>query len=584
MALSSHGDRLFVANRNSGSISVIDIVARTVIEEQDVGTRLSALAAVPNSTLLLALDEGAHELILLSDDDSGLRIHCRVGVGRAPVDVQVTSDGSRCLVASLWARQVTAVRIARTETSAAGPRLSVEGSVELPFAPRKQILVGADSKLIVADSFGGRLAVVDAAGLETESLACFQGCNVRGLTQSPDGQRLLVAHQQVNPLAHSSRDDLRWALLVTNVLRFLDLAPLLLPKEAASDAEPTAAAAHGSADARSGGSSTSSVAPDQTAYLERQVEGRVAHLGEFGHGTGDPAGVVVTPSRKVFLALAGVNEVAVADVDRLEFALASVGTRPTCLLLDAAGTQLFVANTFSDSVSILNAASGQVEAEVRLGPTGTLTARDEGELLFFDARVSLDGWMSCHSCHTDGHTNGLLSDTMSDGSFGTPKNVLSLLGVTDTQPWAWNGRMAALEEQVQSSLVNTMHSRGVTHERVERLAAYLRSLEPAPPLSCNTSYPLVAQGADLFERLDCGRCHAPPTYTTPATYDVGLADEQGARRFNPPSLRGVSQRQRFFHDGRARSLEELFTVHLHQLRRPLADQERAGLVAFLKTL
>ena len=37
--------------------------------------------------------------------------------------------------------------------------------------------------------------------------------------------------------------------------------------------------------------------------------------------------------------------------------------------------------------------------------------------------------MSCHSCHTDGHTSGRLADTLGDDTFGTPKRVLSLLGL-----------------------------------------------------------------------------------------------------------------------------------------------------------
>ena len=52
--------------------------------------------------------------------------------------------------------------------------------------------------------------------------------------------------------------------------------------------------------------------------------------------------------------------------------------------------------------------------------------------------------MSCHSCHPDGHTNGLLNDNLGDGNFGAPKRVLSLLGVGQTGPWAWNGGVADL--------------------------------------------------------------------------------------------------------------------------------------------
>jgi len=41
---------------------------------------------------------------------------------------------------------------------------------------------------------------------------------------------------------------------------------------------------------------------------------------------------------------------------------------------------------------------------------------------------------ACHSCHTDGHTNGGLFDTLNDGRYENLKKVLSLRGVTRTGP------------------------------------------------------------------------------------------------------------------------------------------------------
>jgi len=76
----------------------------------------------------------------------------------------------------------------------------------------------------------------------------------------------------------------------------------------------------------------------------------------------------------------------------------------------------------------------------------------------------------------------------------------------------------------------------------------------------------------------------PLTYTSPGTYDVGLRDEKGLDKFNRPSLRGVSQGYSFFHDGRAKKLEEVFTVHGHQLNWALADDELGDLLRFLRSL
>jgi cytochrome c peroxidase len=88
----------------------------------------------------------------------------------------------------------------------------------------------------------------------------------------------------------------------------------------------------------------------------------------------------------------------------------------------------------------------------------------------------------------------------------------------------------------------------------------------------------------LFKTLACNRCHAPPTYTSPKTYEVGMKDEAGNTRFNPPSLRGVSQGGPYFHDNRAPTLEDVFTRHRHQLKKKLTRKALADLLHFLRSL
>jgi cytochrome c peroxidase len=208
-------------------------------------------------------------------------------------------------------------------------------------------------------------------------------------------------------------------------------------------------------------------------------------------------------------------------------------------------------------------------------------------VLFHDARMAHDGWFSCHSCHTDGHTNNLLNDNLSDGSLGTPKRILSLRGVKDTGPWAWNGSMPDLETQIRQSVQSTMQGKKPTAEQVRDLAAYLRTL-PAPPsldrLRGKLDNGAIRRGGEVFRAQGCTSCHTPPTYTSAKTYDVGIHDEAGLRRFNPPSLRGVSQGGPFFHDDRAATLCEVLTRHRHQLKKDLSRQELNDLLSFLGSL
>ena len=64
IVLSGNGQLVFTANQSSGSISVIDTSTRSVVEETNVGGRLSDLAAL-DDTKLLALNQQNHQLCCL---------------------------------------------------------------------------------------------------------------------------------------------------------------------------------------------------------------------------------------------------------------------------------------------------------------------------------------------------------------------------------------------------------------------------------------------------------------------------------------------------------------------------------------
>jgi YVTN family beta-propeller protein len=290
----------------------------------------------------------------------------------------------------------------------------------------------------------------------------------------------------------------------------------------------------------------------------------------------------------VVVTLAGVDEVAVGLESDFSLQRLRVGRRPTAVVVSGDGHTAFVANTFDDSISVVDVAERETMAAIPLGPQPELTEVQRGELLFYSGRLSHDSWMSCNSCHSDGHTNGQLSDNFSDRSFGAPKSVLSLLGRSGTEPFAWNGSASDYAEQITKSITLTMQGNDEPPPRdVAALAAFLKQL-PSPPsvdeARGTRNDAAVARGAAIFESQNCARCHKPPSFTTPGTYDVGLKDKQGNTHFNPPSLLGVGQRGPYFHDGSAASLRDVFELHGHQLQDALSDEQLADLLAFLRSL
>jgi cytochrome c peroxidase len=202
--------------------------------------------------------------------------------------------------------------------------------------------------------------------------------------------------------------------------------------------------------------------------------------------------------------------------------------------------------------------------------------------------------MSCQSCHSGGHTNGLLTDNFTDESYRSPKRVLSLLGQANTSPYSWAGTMQTLEDQIAFSIKSTMASdNAVRSKDVHQIAEYVRTLQRPPSIveaRSEANSPVrktkrVSRGERIFRSVGCIDCHREPFFTSEDVYDVGLQDERSMRAFNPPSLIGLSQRQNaLFHDGRAKSIRDVIWQESHQLPDHVTRRERNVLIEYLMSL
>jgi YVTN family beta-propeller protein len=549
LQFSGDGKTLYVANQQSGTLSIVDAGLKKVVGEVALGKKISSLAILADRNLLLAADEGAHEVILLKIEAAAEpKIVQRLTVSPFPVSILPSADGKRCFVASLWSRRLTAIDV----TEKPDQPLVVARQIDLLFPPKELTLLPKENKLVVADAFAGRLAFFDPADLSLQVSKEFPGHNIRGLGVTNDRQKILVSHQMLNDLAHTIQNDVHWGMLMSNDLRWLKV--------------------------------DSALAGGKELY-----HGAHMHpLGEPGKGSGDPGGLDMSPGGTVVVALSGINHVTLGKEDDFSLYRVPVGRRPVAVKIAPDGNFAWVANMYDDSLSVVSLADREVTATVSLGKQPELTQVQQGEMLFHDATLSHDGWMSCNSCHTLGHANGQLNDNLSDLSFGAPKRVLSLLGQKDTAPYAWNGKVKDFATQIRSSLEKTMQSDDPPQEKqVAALATFLGTLELPPPVDVlrgTEDKAAVVRGQKVFEQHDCARCHAPPTYTTPDAYDVGLKDNEGNTRFNPPSLRGLSHRGPFFHDGSAKTLEEIFLQRKHPGDARYTADEVRDLVHFLRNL
>ncbi|MEM7234758.1 MAG: cytochrome c peroxidase [Planctomycetota bacterium] len=527
--------RLFVANRASGSVSVIDLESNEVAGEHRVGTSIAHAVPATNEALAYVIDEATRELKLLELSSDGVRsVRTIAKLPHSASRLVAASTEQRVFVSTKWSR-----RVVRASVNDGGSK-----SVRLPFVPLELCLAENDRTLVVASAFGGELAVVDAETLQLRSVRSLQGHNIRGLAYDVPEQELLIAHQKIVPGGIVDYEELHWGRLVTNAVQAISLEKLHDKKKG-------------------------------------PLKGWLRKYGGIGGATGDPGGLALGDGEVLAVSFSGSREVSIQRghaVNRV-----SVGSRPTALSL--VGEHLFVANELDDTISVLSTrdvASAQVVSTISLGRRPKRTAVERGERLFFDARVSHEAWMSCHSCHTDGHSADLVVDTLGDGDYGAPKRVPSLLGTKSSAPWGWTGRAKSLEDQIRSSVDTTMHG-ALTNEQVNDLRAYLETLK-APPSANEKRGALAAQGQSVFREQGCADCHAPPRYTSKRVVEVGLMDEKKRRRFNPPSLLGVGQRGRFFHDGRAKRLSDVFAKYRHQVEDQLSPKKLEALLAYLRSL
>lgn len=183
-----------------------------------------------------------------------------------------------------------------------------------------------------------------------------------------------------------------------------------------------------------------------------------------------------------------------------------------------------------------------------------------GRMLFFDSRLSLDGKISCRSCHEVTATlgqggNGSDGLVVAKGIFGWngSRNTPTVLNSGLRQYLFWDGRASSLEEQAKGPLINPIEMgmpdlsavekvvnsisgyrrlfdqafgprktlvKITIEEIVEAIAAYERTL--TTPNSKFDRFQrgnlsaLSAQerkGWERFQKIGCVACHGAPTFT-----------------------------------------------------------------------
>lgn len=603
MALSADGRRLFVANADTDSVSVVDTQARKLEREIALGTSRPAPDPASGAYAPLVMPRS----VVLSPDDTTLyvtgersgalhvvdvptgRERSRVHVCSEPIGVVLSGDGVFAFVACSQD-----ARIVRVDTKSA----TVAGSVDVPNEPWALAWSGGD--LLVTHLLGAAITAIDAGAMTKKATWAVPDVAPRGdkvlahgvarglydVAARPGTRELWVAHALLAvDTAQPELDFESTAFPALSLLRSDGTFATTL----STDAESVAGIDGAFADVVSGPHAMAFTRDGDYALVvdtnsedvlvvdaERRVQaGLVRPLpGKM------PEGIVLSPDER----FAYVDERSSGDV--------------AVLRLERSGGTLRVG---VDGAPIVRLANDPMPPELRLG-----------QHLFYSANsseypITTNHWVACATCHMEGRSDAV-TWRFEQGPRDTPTNAGGMLG---TGFLFRTADRTQVQDYWHTVNVEQGGSFGPVAQRdlLDAIAAYVNLGIPLP-VPPTTDASLVARGKEVFQSSGCGSCHAGPRFTdsgagnptldlggTITLHDVGTCVTSGpfpdvahedvashpraACLFDTPSLSGLASTPPYLHDGSAPTIRDAV---LKMPNPPSSPDDLNALVEYLRAL
>jgi YVTN family beta-propeller protein len=558
ITLDQRGRLAYVANRDDDSVAVVDLDRQQAVSTLPAGWAPEDLILDPSGRFCFVANGLSNDVSVI-DLDRGQEVK-RLRAGEHPRALTLSADGSLLYVASLLSHPQPPDR-----------------------APVPEV------------------TVIDLTRQAVTARIPLPGANlVYGIAAAPDGSVLVPVLRPKNlvPLIQVAGG---WT--ITNGVAYLPASRL---------------------EASAGALSAWSDGQPQTPAVQLLVDRVNRHFA-------DPTAIVVdSQGRYGYLTAGGSDRLVVLDLaamrqivtnagpatrahlaERLDLAERYVvaeiptGANPVAVTLSPDGGSAYVANRLGDSVTVVNTATRTMEATLSLPGPSELTAWRRGERLFYSAAPTFNGQFSCASCHPDGAHDGLIYDISPDGLGRNFVDTRTLLGVRGTAPFKWSGLNPDLHTQCgPRSAMFIARSPGFSPTELDDVVAFMLYL-PLSPNRYQASHghltPLQEWGKTIFERKAdnigqripaanrCSFCHSGPRFSNNRAFDVGTRSEtDDSGLIDTPPLNNLAETAPYLHDGRALTLEELWTRFnpddRHGRANDLSKEELNALIEYLKTL
>lgn len=578
------------------------------------------------SRLYVTAQEG--DALLVVDPTDG-QVLSKIEVGKRPHSIILSQDGKIGYVSNQWSNTVSVVNLEED---------SLVSTLAVGSGPSGLALDPEDAFLYVANSYSNDITIVDLErGLEHKRLTA--GRNPCSVQFSPDGKTVYVTHQLSNPVpfrtppiseimvidAGSQKVIERKNFISAHIMENIAFTPtgdlalvtLVRPKNLvpSTQIERGWMINHG------------------IGIIERGNKERLVQLllDEPNAFYADPFDVVIDPDRqRAFVTHSGADIVSVININEIRTLLSgatsetlatyandlglssrfvikriATGPNPKGLVLSPDGKRLYVAERLADKILVIDAENLEILKTLDLGGPHKTTAVRLGAQLFNNAGHTFHQQYSCYTCHPDGHEDGLIYDLTGTGR--NLVNVQTLRDLEGTSPFRWNGKNVSIYMQCGirfSKFVTRTES--FAPANLDALVAYImRDLSHPPNHFRNASggelTPTQLRGKAIYERTKtnqglfihqkdrCVTCHPPPYFTNRQKADVGtLAATDNPTLFDSPKLSNIYESAPYLHDGRAATLEEIWTKYnpedKHGMANDLSKQQLNDLIEYLKSL
>ena len=554
LVFSPDGRWAYVAESAEGTLAVIDTAARKVVRHITTGgERPAGLAVTPDGRELLVANSYSGTVAILEAETG--RQRALLSIPGEPYGVAVSPDGTRAYVSVSQLDQVAVINLTAAQVTARVP---------VGRRPHALEVTPDGATLTVANLSGGTLSVVNTETLKEETQVRLKGVNVRGLaiTRGVDAfEAYTTLMPAFNAKATSDPKEV-WHNLVQGV------------RLEGEDSLP---------------------AEDQWmdfARLKDSVE---------VVGTPDQYDVVISRGGGfAWIAVGGrdvVSRITLHDRSRNTVwpffqAETPVGANPRGLAMTPSGGELWVANYLGNSLSVIDTSGANVVATIDLGPASRVDPSILGQYLFNNAGMTAAHRFSCSSCHPDGASDGLTWNFVHVKDGYSRRNSRDLRAqVAETAPFRWSGYEKHLDGFLDDEVTGLLGGPKPDAEQKRALTQALEALclPPNPFRQPDGTLTAAAQrGLQLFEgKAGCAGCHSGPRRGG-AGMSAWIGTTAEGLSVDVPHLTGVYDSAPYLHDGRAKTLPEIFTKYndarLHGKAHELSNEELNDLVEYVREL